>query len=92
MKRQKFGLRFKISRIFSAALKFESMQRHLTMIFGTKARKRSKEIPVFKYYTPARTIPIVVTVYLLLNIKYFQSILGHCILLLYLTDCSQKAG
>lgn len=46
-------------------------QRHLPVIFDTKAMKRTKEIPDFSHYSLSckKIIPMAATVYKLLNLK-----------------------
>lgn len=53
-------------------------RRHLSVIFGTKPKKHSKENPDFTHCFYSRMTSTAVTVYLFINIKNSQSILGRC--------------
>lgn len=76
---EKNGLHFEIARLFRAILQFNTMQRCLSVKFGTKARKSCNETPDFTHYSLERITSIAVIVSLQLNFKNIQSILRHTV-------------
>lgn len=68
---------FEIEKLFREILKFEKVQCDVSVIFETKIRKRSKEIPELIHYSTAKITSIFVTIYLSLDFKNAQSILAY---------------
>lgn len=67
--------RFDLARLCLAVLQFDTVHRHLSVIFGTKVKKRTREIPALAYYVTARSNSKIVIVYLVFNFKNVQPIL-----------------
>lgn len=67
-------MRFETAKLIRTVLQFETVQWEL--IFGTKAKNRSKEFPDFIHNSSAIITLIAVAVFFLLNFSKVQLILG----------------